>query len=687
MKVHTVFLCRSLFYMAFVLFLLPSFSNAQWNAFNRPHPGVALVDSVNPGEHLPSRLHSTTQVFLGARIEPLVIRKGTGTFLLTVAVDPSVAGIQLHTSGSLVRTGNGPDYLRLYDDGTHGDAIAGDKMFSLDSLSPAPSILAADALPIGGMTLGIGDATIEYPDNTSADESITFYPHFQWIDPAQVPVVQVHSLATDVHASDYCMNIVVDPDPSVLNETAILQRYFLAGGEDKDFVFLETPFYSWGIAGYSVTVSNDVQNIGVGIFDYSSAYGSQGNLKSYIRTFSMSLNPVLLNHELLHHWAAFLDTRFGFGQVHWGAIERPTTGFGNYWGAYKRLESVAPGLFRGYLSDPNAYYNDLELYLMGLASDSEVVSPIRTIVNPVAGNSGTDPVTRETYREITGDELKEVNMQEIIAVHGPRTPDVGKAQKRFSSALIVAYDRQLTDVEFSYFDFLMRQYEQALPSYRTSFEKATRGRGSMSTRLSTPLPLPTRVQLSSPPDNANLGSDTVRLCWNASSPAVIQYWLEYATDSLFSRPTVDSSLTDTAHVILGVESGTIYWWKVKAGNSSGWGPFSEVHRFRAIFTGVKVDNAVPTNFALFQNYPNPFNPLTIIKYTIAGAGGSGLGARNTSLVVYDVLGREVAVLVNERKQPGHYEMIFDGSRLSSGVYFYRMEAGTFVSTRKLLLVR
>jgi hypothetical protein len=57
------------------------------------------------------------------------------------------------------------------------------------------------------------------------------------------------------------------------------------------------------------------------------------------------------------------------------------------------------------------------------------------------------------------------------------------------------------------------------------------------------------------------------------------------------------------------------------------------------------------------------------------------------LTVYDVLGREVAVLVNERKQPGNYEVVFDGSRLSSGVYFYRMEAGSFVSTLKLLLVR
>jgi hypothetical protein len=95
----------------------------------------------------------------------------------------------------------------------------------------------------------------------------------------------------------------------------------------------------------------------------------------------------------------------------------------------------------------------------------------------------------------------------------------------------------------------------------------------------------------------------------------------------------------------------------------------------------------PLSFGLEQNYPNPFNPLTIIKYTIGGAGGWGLGASEVQLVMYDLLGREVATLVNERKQPGTYEVTFDGRSLASGVYFYRLRAGSFVASRKMLLVR
>jgi hypothetical protein len=90
---------------------------------------------------------------------------------------------------------------------------------------------------------------------------------------------------------------------------------------------------------------------------------------------------------------------------------------------------------------------------------------------------------------------------------------------------------------------------------------------------------------------------------------------------------------------------------------------------------------------LEQNYPNPFNPATVIRYAIPGAGGQGLGTSNVRLVVYDLLGREVAVLVNEKKVPGSYEVTFDGAGLASGVYFYRLTAGSFVQTHKMLLIR
>ena len=102
-------------------------------------------------------------------------------------------------------------------------------------------------------------------------------------------------------------------------------------------------------------------------------------------------------------------------------------------------------------------------------------------------------------------------------------------------------------------------------------------------------------------------------------------------------------------------------------------------------------STVPLRSELEQNYPNPFNPKTGVRFSVlvareAGAGSWGL-AVSVKLNVYDALGREVAVLVNERKQPGSYEVYFDGSALPSGMYFYKMTAGKFTATRKMLLVR
>jgi gluconolactonase len=95
----------------------------------------------------------------------------------------------------------------------------------------------------------------------------------------------------------------------------------------------------------------------------------------------------------------------------------------------------------------------------------------------------------------------------------------------------------------------------------------------------------------------------------------------------------------------------------------------------------------PVDFELGQNYPNPFNPLTIIKFTVGGDKGQGLGVSDVSLVVYDVLGREINVLVNENKQPGSYQVTFDATGLASGVYIYRLTASTFSQVRKMALLR
>ena len=91
-------------------------------------------------------------------------------------------------------------------------------------------------------------------------------------------------------------------------------------------------------------------------------------------------------------------------------------------------------------------------------------------------------------------------------------------------------------------------------------------------------------------------------------------------------------------------------------------------------------STVPKEYQLEQNYPNPFNPSTTIKFTISDL-------RFTTLKVYDLLGREIATLVNEEKPVGSYEVKLDATSLPSGIYFYRLQAGSFVETKKMVLMK
>ena len=97
----------------------------------------------------------------------------------------------------------------------------------------------------------------------------------------------------------------------------------------------------------------------------------------------------------------------------------------------------------------------------------------------------------------------------------------------------------------------------------------------------------------------------------------------------------------------------------------------------------------PDEFHLYQNFPNPFNPSTKIKFTIAPPNlPEGEDFKKVILKVYDVLGNEVAELLNEYKSVGNYEVEFSASeKIPSGVYFYRLTAGNYSSTKKMLLLR
>jgi hypothetical protein len=114
-------------------------------------------------------------------------------------------------------------------------------------------------------------------------------------------------------------------------------------------------------------------------------------------------------------------------------------------------------------------------------------------------------------------------------------------------------------------------------------------------------------------------------------------------------------------------SGALIRGKIREGNGT-------------LTTRVLSHANAPVEFALYQNYPNPFNPGTSFEFRVPSSG-------LVTLSVYDLLGREIATLVNEVRAPGAYTERWDASSLSSGVYFYKLEAGNFTQTRKLLLLK
>jgi flagellar hook assembly protein FlgD len=91
-------------------------------------------------------------------------------------------------------------------------------------------------------------------------------------------------------------------------------------------------------------------------------------------------------------------------------------------------------------------------------------------------------------------------------------------------------------------------------------------------------------------------------------------------------------------------------------------------------------NEIPTEYSLTQNYPNPFNPSTKITYSIPEAS-------LVTIKIYDITGNDLETLINEEKVVGAYEITWDGSNYPSGIYFYKIEAGNFVETKKLVLIK
>jgi hypothetical protein len=179
----------------------------------------------------------------------------------------------------------------------------------------------------------------------------------------------------------------------------------------------------------------------------------------------------------------------------------------------------------------------------------------------------------------------------------------------------------------------------------------------------------------------SFGKDSIGLSlrptlrWHLAAGADL-YRVQVSTSPTFTSILRDTTLDRTSwKATLPSSSG--YYYRVNATNIRGTSNWSGIGTITAIKEAV---GSIPEQFILSQNYPNPFNPETRITYQIPNSS-------HVTLKVFDLLGREVAILVNESLQPGTYQTTFDGSGLASGVYVYRLQTDRFSETRKLVLLR
>ena len=200
---------------------------------------------------------------------------------------------------------------------------------------------------------------------------------------------------------------------------------------------------------------------------------------------------------------------------------------------------------------------------------------------------------------------------------------------------------------------------------------------SFSTSIYPPAPI-----LISPANGFIGTSTTPTLRWN-NIPGMVSYSVQISTVPNFIVIT-DSSIVDTNQYIVPpgkLSLNITYFWRVSAKNIFGTGSWSSVWSFTPQPVGINIISSdIPKDFKLNNNYPNPFNPTTNIKYSVPISG-------LVKLILFDALGREVETLVNSQHLPGTYCVTFDGSKLTSGIYFYKMEAESFLETKKLVLLK
>jgi hypothetical protein len=404
-----------------------------------------------------------------------------------------------------VPLGNGK--LELFDDGTHGDALAGDEVFSRGGIATHMPIRSDSGRTNGKrcrtlfneVTVTTATGSQDLPIGTTSGSMPAVVPDFGfWLPVIASPLVEPVTAMRDVgQRTNHVLNLVdrgvalsltqiLMRGPSSnqsqieLQRTsaeAITKRALQAFDADFDFVYAFTsePVYTT-LAGFYLGLSNDVQGIGRDINAVRTASGSKGRLRGLL-SFKMA-NEFPLTHETMHSWGVSLQPTLGTDDGHWG-----TAGTYGVLGGFDPTTLVdhGDGTFTlGHFSEAGndwrtTPFSPLELYLAGFVPPSDV-SPIPVLEDITVISNDTSGVTVNATKRV-------VTIDQIVTAFGARQPAATDARKAFDVLFVVVSDRLLNGAELGLIDQIASNYERAIGEDSMSFQQASGGRATLTTKL------------------------------------------------------------------------------------------------------------------------------------------------------------------------------------------------------------
>ena len=479
------------------------------------------------------------------------------------------------------------------------------------------------------------------------------------------------------------------PSPAV-NEVALFQRFYQQFPDEFfQLVFFTT--FAQTMAGFAneLNISNDVTGIGLDMFDTSNQYGSNGVLESRCnmnRLAAWPLDPAnrffgkgnnfltIMGQEAGHRWGAFtyFDSGGGPSNLILGRSDA-------HWSYYVDVDhsSLEGGNWQLVSGDtytcPTAidYFSQVDEYLFGLRLPEEVKDfyYISSPSNNLPGNR--DDGTPIFGASATGT-FTPVTVEDIIAHEGPRTPTEPNEEHDLRQGFILLVQAGISPTQTQ-----LDQVAGFRIAWEDYFEVSCDGRLACNTSI-------TQVY-----DVAGLCGNVHDLLTDETIPAFTARSLERGFNQdvpdggrYFFRYMESASSGPAEHATIVFEAVGYQPDTLEVDLTYGTETCIDA-QLMPVPTGVGDGPAVAT--ALHPNHPNPFNPSTTIRYELAAAA-------DVRLRVYDAAGRLVRTLVDAREGAGAHDVIFDGRDdaghpVASGVYFYRLEAGTATQTRKMVLLK